>query len=1641
MIRLPAVQQKIVNYATSYVSERTGTTVDIQRLYIGFNGNILLEGLYLDTPAGDTLIALQHLEVGIAVKTLFKSEIHLSDIELNGLIARIEVDAEGKGNYQFLIEAFASGEENTTEVKNDTAPGETQSKSVRIDHLSFCNSNVSYNDHFTCMFITMDVGCIEVNPETLDFNDMNLQLGHIQINDLTAGIRMCEGAVADTTSGEPIPLVLGWDRFDIDNLKLLYTDEIQDQKFDISLPLLASRTFQLDLGKQKIAADKFKIEDLTASFYLASPANEIPSPPLQQDSVTLEELAIHIGWDANINSLELLNSNISYAVNKNVPRQGKFDPEHLELKALDFIIKDLKVEEDEVTVKVENISFRERSGFTISVFTTLLFFGKEKAFLKDLVFKTSNSEIAGDFTLSYLQPGQFMSVPSESKIRIQLPSVKLHWNDAKYFTDEDIPHSLTLSPFVATASIEGTLADLNIKDLKFRQAGNFSGRVQGHVLHPTQTDQMVMDLTLKDTRIYTRFIREFMNNTEGDNLNWEDIPPYSDIVADFKGSTEKFKSNFSIYAGSGYLKAFMELDKSEAYSGSLVVSGLEAGAITGMANLGQTSLHMTFKGKHFDLDKVIAEADLTIDSVDYNNYSYENINARIGLKDKSANFRLTSTDPFLDFTMEGNALLGEDIKAGLKFDLQNINPGALNLIEEDYTLTGKINIDLLMKDSTEINVDLAMEGIYFFANSERYPLGSSAFSYHQTQSNMKLSGKTGFMDLDFESNLSSDQTIELVKRQLSNYIGELDLSTPDSLLNKGYVMLEFSLTPDDIITEVFLTNIEEIYPFFVTLELDGGNNIIDFSLNSERLVYSGMEFDSINLVARGNTDNLSYDFHLDKFKISDLTFFDPSLKGSYENNKLLSTFSVRDEKGELSNSLSFGIETQDSIALFHLVHDEFFINYEYWKIDTDNKVIIGPDFLQAEAFRIVYNETFIEVQTGFEARYDNVRLVVEDINLGRLAGAFLADSINADGRFNADIFIDKIFENPTFKIDAGIEKLKYENYNFGDLTIQMTPADKTDTYLTAIRLSGESRFNIDGNLVLSEVISFRQKFNLEKVDMAMIEKFSDGALTDSKGLLSGVFEISGNTEDYQIAGNIDFNGITFTPVSLGRPFLLENERISFTQNGISFKSFTIKDFQKNTAVLNGQILTSDYSDIRFDLSLDAKNFRALDMEEIKGVPYYGQLVFSAETTIRGDINLPVIRGRLKIENATSLTVVVPEQSADIIDRDNVVIFVDETSLRLREAEKRDSAAKSISSYSGIDLIAVLETSPEAAFRVIIDPVAGDYLDIRGNSNLNLTINQAGDMSLTGRYDIKSGAYQISMYDVIRKRFEISENSYIMWQGDPMKAEMDITAVHTVRTDALDLLADQLIGADESKKTTYRQEIPYLVNMRIKGSIEAPEISFFLDLPDNQKGVHGGVVYSRLQQLNQQESEVNKQAFALIVLGRFLSDAPSASSGGGEALARNSASRLLTQQLNNLAGKYIKGVDLNFNLDSYNDYSSGSEQGRTQLNVEVKKTLFSDRLILQVGSNIDLEGEENRTHQGSSELVGDLIAEYLVSEDGRYRLKAFRKNEFEGMIDGQLINSGLSFVFVRETEGQGVRRKRKALEAIKKEEDAESTNDE
>jgi hypothetical protein len=153
----------------------------------------------------------------------------------------------------------------------------------------------------------------------------------------------------------------------------------------------------------------------------------------------------------------------------------------------------------------------------------------------------------------------------------------------------------------------------------------------------------------------------------------------------------------------------------------------------------------------------------------------------------------------------------------------------------------------------------------------------------------------------------------------------------------------------------------------------------------------------------------------------------------------------------------------------------------------------------------------------------------------------------------------------------------------------------------------------------------------------------------------------------------------------------------------------------------------------------------------------------------------------------------------------------------------------------------------------------------------------------------------------------------------------------------------------------------------------------------------------------------------LVLNRFFPSTGSDGSGGGtSAIARNSVSQVLSGQLNALSSSVFgnSGLELDFDLDSFTDYQGGSAQDRTQLNVNARKRLLDDRLIVQVGSQVDIEGSSQNPEQTNA-ILGNISLEYILTENGRYRLRAFRKNQFESIIDGQLIITGIGVIFNRE----------------------------
>jgi len=408
---------------------------------------------------------------------------------------------------------------------------------------------------------------------------------------------------------------------------------------------------------------------------------------------------------------------------------------------------------------------------------------------------------------------------------------------------------------------------------------------------------------------------------------------------------------------------------------------------------------------------------------------------------------------------------------------------------------------------------------------------------------------------------------------------------------------------------------------------------------------------------------------------------------------------------------------------------------------------------------------------------------------------------------------------------------------------------------------------------------------------------------------------------------------------------------------------------------------------------------------------YGILAIDAGLHVRGNLDLPKVDGRLAVADNTDFTFVLPQSTPSLQERDGIVEFIDQDQVVLNKTIKADSIDTQ-SRIKGMDVNVNIEVSKEAKVSLIIDKANGDFVKLQGEAELTGGVDPSGKTTLVGVYEVEKGSYELSV-SLLKRKFDIQKGSTITWTGEPTAANLDITAVYKTETAPLDLVEQQISGLAPGEINQYKQRIPFNTLLQMKGELLKPVITFDITTDDKNNAVASSVVETveaKLAQLRTEESEMNKQVFALLLLNRFIGENPFENSAGlsTEAMARQSVSKILSQQLNNLASGLIKGVDLNFDLESSEDYTTGQKNTRTDLNVGISKRLLNDRLKVSVGSNFGVEGEA-RQNESTTNIAGDVTVDYSLSRDGRYMLRAYRKNEYQVALQGQIIETGVGFV--------------------------------
>jgi hypothetical protein len=275
--------------------------------------------------------------------------------------------------------------------------------------------------------------------------------------------------------------------------------------------------------------------------------------------------------------------------------------------------------------------------------------------------------------------------------------------------------------------------------------------------------------------------------------------------------------------------------------------------------------------------------------------------------------------------------------------------------------------------------------------------------------------------------------------------------------------------------------------------------------------------------------------------------------------------------------------------------------------------------------------------------------------------------------------------------------------------------------------------------------------------------------------------------------------------------------------------------------------------------------------------------------------------------------------------------------------------------------------------------------------------------MTGTYRITEGQYDFSFQGLFQRPFTVIPGSTINFSGNPYKAELDLTAEYFVE----DVAISSLTGTDTKEKS----DVNVLIN--IDGTLEAPEISFDLEIPEGN-AENNSDFQRRLQEVKADKNELNKQVFGLLITKSFLpQDLTTFNAVGSTASTtmNDFVATQLTTYFQNVLNDFLKDTEIDIGIDNIQSgsYNYTDEQGK-QFDVAMKREI-NDNLIIKVGTTYyDFAAGS----QGSaSNLAGDFEVEYLISPDGRIRVKAFRVSEYDAIIAKNDILTGVGVYYTKD----------------------------
>jgi len=1246
--------------------------------------------------------------------------------------------------------------------------------------------------------------------------------------------------------------------------------------------------------------------------------------------------------------------------NKEKPKIIEFDK--LYLNATNFLIK-----KTDISVRINNLAFIDSRGVVVKNMVANFDYTPTHLYFDNLKIATANSNLNGKVRFDY-EVGGIKDLTNKARVdavfrdsEVFLDEMNTFYNE--FGTDQKVFLNVALS---------GTLNDLYAENLKMTT--NSRTRIYGDIKFKNlfNTEEGNFELDGKFDNLSSNYfdLKALLPNILG-----ESIPTVFSKLGDFTlvGDTNitsyQIVSDFEISTEIGDIIADLKMSEidnvdSASYEGKLIFQDFDLGVLLNDPTVGEASFDVDVSGKGFTIDNIKTNVSGEVFYLTYNNYVYNDIFIEGELGNKIFNGNLVSEDDNFKIKFDGLADLSKNPKT-MDFNAEVIyaDLNALNFVSRDSisVFKGKIAMSMKGNDFNDAHGYLNFENTTYINQNNEYHFEDFAVvaTYEDRLQTITINSP----DI-IEGSISGNFKFSDIGKMTENSLGSIYTNYhPHNVDADQY--LDFNFTIYNKIVELFVPKLQLGANTSIKGRIESDETGFKLNFKSPKIIYEDYFADNVNLLVDNSNPLFNTYVEIDSLKTN---FYNVSKFDLINVTKRDTLFIKTQFGGGKKNNDNFDLNLfytidENSQSVVGFKKSEALFKENVWQINNDNdslnKVVFDRQFRQFQIKDLLLKHQEEEIVLDGELRdstYKDLNVEFKDVDLYKITPTL--DSMAFGGNLNGKLKLLQQDGHYSPMSNITVDRLKFNDYQLGDLRADLIGNQSLTNYEVDILLQNDNLKSLIAKGFLDigkENPGINLDIEFDEFQLAPLNVFGQDVITNIRGLASGNVRASGNPSKPDINGILllDNAGLTIPYLNVDYSFDFDSE-VRLEEQKFVFENVEMTDSQYfSRATLNGYMAHNNFSDWRLGLNIDTNRFLVLNTTDDGESLYYGTAFVTGNANISGPTDQLVI----KVNGSTAQGTVfkIPLSDTQSFGDNSYIHFLspEEKQAKLRGETLTDIEVK------GLELDFDLDVNQNADIEIVIDRKSGSTIQGTGAGNLLIEINTNGKFKMYGDYIIYQGIYNFAYAGLVQKRLEVERGGNLQWNGDPMKAQVDLKAVYRTNANPSVLLDNPI-----------NRSIPVDVELNLSGQLEQPDLDFTFGFPSVSTTIKSELDY----RLETKESR-DYQGVFLLATGSFASELSLGQQAYGTVEDR--VNNLFNSLLSSDDDKVQVGVNFQSGEETP-EYKTDDRLGLTLSTRISEKLLFNGKVGVPIGGATQ------------TVIVGDAEIELLLNDDGTLSAKVFNR---------------------------------------------------